>query len=429
MKRSLLLMVAFLAAAASLIADDDFILEEARRRVSEKLEELGITEQALAEKGDEARNEKKPEKPSVYLPIALSLLPGSPLPGVSVDATLGFGLIISVLDDVGGLQMSSIGSVANGSVNGCQGAGIFSTTNGRVNGFQGAGIFSTANGSVNGFQSGGIFSVANGSVNGGQAAGIFAVSEGIFSGFQAAGIFTVKNQGGGPVQLGGIFNISEGKAYGIQGAGIFNKAHDIDGFQAAGIFNVARRVRGLQIGLVNIADSVQGFQIGLVNIVVNGISDTGAWIDDSDFVYAFSQRGSEHFYNLIYAGRPRDIWFDESQSFIVGLGAGTRIGSAKAWQPQLDIDLSAKMEISVDQITNALQAWTLFKAEAFPSLRVSLRMPLSNMLAIHAGCLCDIEIMGYASVPELFREDDAFTKRLFDRDVVFHPKFFVGVSL
>lgn len=428
MKRIVCLLASLLVVAAVFADDDaDRVLSEARRRAdSSKSKPVGIFDQVADESGD--AEEVEPDT-SIYLPIALSILPGAPLPGLWVDATFGFGLIISSLDDIYGLQASSIGNNARGSVNGFQGAGVFNTADGAVHGFQGAGVFNVADGTVSGFQGAGVFNISGGNVGGFQGAGVFNIAKDRVVGAQMAGVFNILENGGGPVQGAGVFNISGGTFSGFQAAGVFNIAHDINGVQTAGVFNVAHKVTGLQIGIVNVADTAYGFQLGLVNIVLNGIKDTGVWAEDSGAVYLFSQRGSNLVYNLVYVGAPRDDWFTTDERLTAGFGIGLRLGSTKTWEPQLDIDVSAKALIHFNELYESLNLANYFKFDAFPNVRVSVRLPVALGLALHAGVSADIKIAGGPEVPAQFQEPDAFDLAGTDHGLTVHPKFFVGISL
>ncbi|HCM28401.1 MAG TPA: hypothetical protein DIC34_18035 [Treponema sp.] len=405
-----------IALSAFADADEDRVLAEARRRAERDRAEAEADEarEEAREAIKEAREESREADAGndIFLPIALSVLPGSPLPGRDVDSSLGLGLIISVLDDVYGLQASSIGSVAEGSVSGTQLSGIFSVSEGRVGGFQGSGIFNVAEDDVAGFQSAGVFNIAEGYLGGGQSAGVFNIAG-----------------EGGPIQIAGVFNIAERDFTGFQIAGIFNIVQDLEGVQSAGIFNIAREVHGFQIGVVNVADSVFGLQVGLVNIVINGISDMGVWVEDSGSAYAFMQRGTSNFYTLVYAGAPKDDWFVTDERISAGLGGGFRIGGYRRWEPAFDFDVSAKARIDSDAIQTACEDGTWYFPKVFPSARASIRLPVGIGLALHAGYILDAEYEGGNSVPEEFQEGDAWSTSLLGVHWTFHPKLFLGLSL
>lgn len=440
MKRTAFVVAAFLAAFSAFAdEDEDRVLAEARRRAErdrqnteEAREAAEEAREAVAEAREEIREAFREargnDEDDLFLPLALSILPGSPVPGRNVDATVGLGLIISGLDDVYGMQASTIGSVAEGSVNGLQAAGIFSTSEGEVAGAQFAGVFNVAEKRVGGFQGAGVFNVAEGDVAGFQSAGVFNVAEGYVGGGQSAGVFNIAGEGG-PVQLAGVFNISGGGFSGFQAAGVFNIAEDIDGVQTAGVFNVADDVRGFQVGVVNVADTVFGLQIGLVNIVVNGISDMGAWVDERGDAFAFMQRGTSNFYTLIFAGAPRYEWFKTDENLMGGVGFGTRVGGSRRWEPALDFDVSAKARIDRAAIEDAIETETRYFPSVFPSFRASVRLPIGIGFALHGGWVLDAEYEGGNAVPDELRESDAWSKDFFGAQWTFHPKLFLGLSI
>lgn len=435
MKRTMISLLALAAALGAFADDDDYVLGQARDRAAKKRRpsvERDETENRDAvwdgEDDDEGISERRSgadDDDDIFLPLAFSVLPGSPLPGRDVDASFGLGLIISSLDDVYGAQASSIGSTA-AAVRGVQGSGIFNVVEDRVDGAQFAGVFNVA-GPVGGMQYAGVFNVASGPVGGAQFGGVFNVAEGRVDGVQGAGVFNV-SEGGGPLQAAGVFNIAEGRSYGLQAAGVFNIAEDFDGLQAAGVFNAAEQVKGAQIGLVNVADTVDGVQVGLVNIVRDGIDDFGVWIEDSQAVYVFSQRGGEHFYTLTYAGAPRQDWFNSARNLTAAMGFGYRFGHKRGFA--IDLDLSAKARYDVEAIREAIEKKSdYYQNRVFPSARASVRLPL-GALALHAGAVADIELPVAEDwkLDPLFRESDSWSCRPFSWDLVVHPKLFVGLS-
>ena len=405
MKRLFSALLAVVVSVAGFADEqDDRVLSEARSRAQKNTRtESDSTQPASA---DEA------EEDSIYLPLALSILPGSPLPGKKVDATVGLGLIISGLNNVFGAQASFIGSVAEGS----------------VNGFQGAYIFNVAEEGVNGAQLSYIFNVSGGTVFGGQAAGVFNVSKG-GGPLQTAGVFNVAEGNFSGLQSAGVFNVAAGSMFGVQAAGIFNIAEgNLFGLQAAGIFNVAKDVKGLQIGLVNVAESSLGLQIGLINIVRNGINDMGVWFEDSGYAYGFLQKGTNRVYSILYLGAPRSDWFKTNENLAGGLGLGVRLGGDRTWDVALDVDLSAKMHWDAMEMQKAVEEKQRYQPMVFPSFRSSLRLPLALGFALHGGIVLDIENKDRLRVEEPFREADAFSNRFFETDWTFHPKLFLGLS-
>lgn len=398
---SAVLLGTFAAQAAFGDSDEDRALREARERASRP----------------SAASEAGPDR-DLFLPLALSLIPGSPIPGVRVDAGLGLAPIMTILDDVYGAQAAGVGALATGTVYGAQAAGIFCIAAAEVNGVQAAGIFS----------------IGDGGIQGAQLSGIFNLSSGPFDGFQGAGIFNIaeggaRDPGGFSVQAAGIFNLASGRFDGIQSAGIFNVADEVRGVQAAAIFNVAKEVRGIQIGLVNISEDMYGIPIGLVNIVKNGIFDLGAWVDQDGMAYGFLQRGSRDFYSLVYAGVRSDELGEGFDSLAAGAGFGYRIRAYNRWGPQTDLDLGVKGAIDAAAARNALAGGADYWPDFFPSFRGSLRLPLGSMVALHGGLIIDADLGTWTRVPEPFRAADPWEFECFGQDVVLHPKLFLGLSL
>lgn len=404
-------MAAALALSAFADTDEDRVLDEARRRAAASRDAARDASRDASHDAAEERRSASDDE-AVYLPIALSVLPGSPIPGTPVDASIGLGLIIGSLRNVNGVQASGIGSIADGDVNGAQLAYIFNVVDGEMNGFQGSNIFNVAGSTVNGAQMAAVFNTAEGAVGGAQLAGVFNVSG-----------------GGGPLQAAGVFNVAEGRAHGLQTAGVFNIADAFSGVQLAGVFNVAEELRGVQIGVVNVADTAYGVQIGLINIVRNGINDMGVWFEDSGYAYAFWQKGTSNVYTIAYVGAPGEDWFSRADRLAGGLGLGVRWGGARRWLPSLDLDVSAKGRIDIEAIEDACEEKTDYRPDIFPSGRLSVRIPLGIGAALHAGVVVDAEILNGPRVTDEFREADAWSASAFDLDWTFHPKLFLGLSL
>ncbi len=410
------------AARAQVEADQAEAEAEAAEAAAEALEEALEEEFGVSDAEEEASDDTS----DLFLPIALSVLPGPPLPGLTVDAGIAVGVILSLVDDVYGAQLSSIGNVATGEMNGFQGAGIFNTTGSSLFGGQGAGIFNVTEKDVRGIQAAGIFNIAGRSLNGIQSAGIFNIAKngGLA---QVAGIFNISEGSFTGLQNAGIFNVAE-DLNGVQNAGLFNIAQDVEGVQIAGIFNVARQINGLQIGLINVSDTMYGIPIGLINIVRNGIFDTGVWFEDSDWAYAFVQKGSTNFYTLMYAGAPTDAWFVSAETMSGGVGAGYRFGGYRGRAAAIDVDLSAKALIDINRVEELIMDSEEYIPEFFPSARVSIRVPLFLGLALHGGIVLDTDIETGPKVTEPFRSASPWSVSSFGFNLAFHPKYFIGIS-
>jgi hypothetical protein len=201
------------------------------------------------------------------------------------------GLQLSGLMDVagGGLkgwQVAGIFTVSGEDTRGGQTAGIFNVTAGGLKGLQAAGIFNVAGRKAEGLQLAGILNVAGDGVKGGQGAGIFNIVHGDIQGGHGAGIF---NAAWGDVKGGqgaGIFNATWGEVKGVQGAGILNAAKELKGVQVAAILNVGGKVNGYQVGLINLADEYEsGAGIGLINVSRKGSFEGESWVEETGLLF------------------------------------------------------------------------------------------------------------------------------------------------
>lgn len=126
-------------------------------------------------------------------------------------------------------------------------------------------IFYGRNNDVMGLDIGALVSVADGDVFGMEVSGLVN-SVGSSSGsLQVAGIANNCYEDFYGLQISGIANKAGGNVAGGQ-IGCFNMAADMDGTQI-GVYNKAAKANGLQIGVINEADSMYGVQIGLLNII------------------------------------------------------------------------------------------------------------------------------------------------------------------
>lgn len=410
MKRIIVLLT-IIGLALPAVADemDDHVLEEARARAAGRTEQgtgsvaPGETmdeqeeEQVRHDPGEAERKTIKQEDDAIYLPLALSILPGSPIPGKKVDTTLGVGLIISSLNTIYGAQGSFVGSIAESDVYGFQGAFVFN--------------------------------VSEASVHGAQAAYVFNTCAGPLYGAQLSYVFNVSG-GGGPLQSSAVFNVSNGSFSGVQLGGVFNVVNGtMNGVQASAILNVADNLNGMQIGLINVADSAIGLQLGLINIVKDGINDLGIWYDQSEHSYAFLQKGRKHLYSILYAGAPAEDWFETSDNLSVGAGLGLRAGGRQKWETALDLDVSAKGSLDLDALHTAIENESEYIPDLFPSIRASLRLPIGMSLAIHGGVILETEWENGPKVDDYFRTSDPLNYEIMKTDITFYPKWFIGISL
>jgi hypothetical protein len=380
----------------------------------------GTVKPGKSERGEEtaAREAEAP-----YSPFVISLLPGISVPFGTYKTNMSIAAIGGITAEVKGIAASGIFDIISGDLLGLQTAGIFTVVGGDAMAIQSSGIFGIVSGTMTGIQAAGIFNVAGGDVRGFQTAGIFNMGRDL-TGVQAAGIFNTARQ-----------------VKGFQVAGIGNVANDVSGAQVAGIINIAGEVRGTQIGLVNISKEMYGLPIGLFNFTLNGIRDIGFWQDSSNSVYAFWANGTNNFYTILYAGEALDDWFRNTDTIAAGGGVGVRLIEKPL---RLDLDLSAKhyygprfaqnLALAKPPVTNTKgavaeadfeRAWT--PSPVFPSVRLSLGLPLFSKLEAFCGASADLGIDGLCAVPEEIASDRSFSFRVFGTNVNVSPQLYWGL--
>jgi hypothetical protein len=344
-----------------------------------------------------------------FFPVVVSFVPGISFPfGGTYSTNFGFGMLMSDVHNLYGVQTSSIIGTASGNVLGVQANGIGTVTQGRTTGFQASGVFNVAEDRVVGGQFGGVFNVAQGNVVGVQSGGVFNVAEG--------DVFFLQNAG--------VFNVAEGTVRGAQVGGVFNVAGDVTGAQVAGVFNVAEKVKGVQIGLVNVSDEMYGVPIGLINIVREGISTPAVWFDEGGRSWASLQRGSNLFYGLVYAGGDPDEIFTNSPIFIGGAGGGIRLGGKPDRRLFLDMDVSVKTEIDAAKFGTDVATWNL---TAVPSLRGTLGFRLFGRFSLIGGAYADLRFNPESSQQVLF-QSNAISASIDLAGAELYPTLFLGLA-
>ncbi|HET7838560.1 MAG TPA: hypothetical protein VFL04_02285 [Rectinemataceae bacterium] len=334
-----------------------------------------------------------------YSPYVLAFVPGIQFPFGVLDTSFSAGWIGALTGDVSGFQA----------------AGVFNLS-GRVEGFQGAGVFNIS-GPVDGFQGAGVFNIARGRIDG----------------FQGAGVFNMAETAEVPIQAAGVFNMAK-RVGGFQAAGVFNLAEEVDGGQFAGVFNVARNVKGVQVGLVNVANEVDGVQLGLVNISRNGVDSLAfSYEPETDYVYGHWQAGTRHLYTLAGLGLPRRQWFNGEDGMVLSFGLGSRIALEAAY---LDIDVSAESMVgrrlgrflSADESEQTESAWRAVWDPAYPSIRLSLGLPLSHRVHLIGGIKMDVDLAERPGVPADLKQGKSFSDTWFGHPFTVWPKWFFGVK-
>ena len=390
-----------------------------------------------------------------FIPIQISFTPMLALPFGYGDVGLELGLVGALTRDVQGAAASGVFTISR-SVHGLQANGVYGLASGHVEGLQTSGVFSLAGGDVEGAQMAGVFDVAGGRVDGAQLAGVFNVG-GDIDGAQLAGVFNISRNYRGPVQAAGVFNIAR-NIRGSQLAGVANQAIDVRGLQVSSIVNIADRVRGTQIGLVNIAGRMEGVQIGLVNIAGNGIGGLGLLYDpESEYGWLFWQSGTPYLFTRLSAGRPAyDAWDDPSGLVTqASLGSRTYLGPRYARSSWLELELGADWYIgpaakslhddmtsiaatnpapcaSSDPAVSAAftKAAALLPTRPWPSLSLSLGIPVFWHLEALVGLRSDVDLATWPAMPDAFRRGmDSGPLSLFGENFRVYSKWFFGFRI
>ncbi|HUX37834.1 MAG TPA: hypothetical protein VMV44_08015 [Rectinemataceae bacterium] len=390
-----------------------------------------------------------------FIPIQISFTPMLAVPFGYGDVGLELGLIGALTRDVQGAAASGVFTISR-SIHGLQANGVYGLATGHVEGLQTSGVFSLAAGNVEGAQMAGVFDIAGGRVDGAQLAGVFNVG-GDVDGAQLAGVFNISGNYRGPIQAAGVFNVAA-DLRGSQIAGVANQAADLRGVQVASIVNIADSVRGTQIGLVNIAGRMEGIQIGLVNIAGNGIGGAGLLYDpESEYGWLFWQSGTPYLFTRLAAARPAyDAW-DNPSGLVTqaSLGSRTYLGPRYARSSWLEIELGADWYLGPaakslhDDIASIhstgpatcpgsdpavsaafARATSLLPAQPWPSLSLSLGIPVFWRLEALVGFRSDVDLSSWPAMPEAFRRGmDSGPLSLFGENFHVYSKWFFGFRI
>ena len=154
-----------------------------------------------------------------------------------------------------------------------------------------------------------------------------------FQGHQEAGFINMAGK-----MIGGLGNISMGDLNGFQIGGLINTAKQMNGFQIGGLINNAKNVNGFQLGgLINVAKDVNGFQvasllnvaenndypIGIINIIKNnGEMSLGVTYNEIGSTMLSFRSGGRVLYGVIGLGFNHKL---DDNSFIWEAGIGGHI--------------------------------------------------------------------------------------------------------
>jgi hypothetical protein len=178
--------------------------------------------------------------------------------------------ILNKTRDFQGFQMTGIANVA-GHVTGIQFSGLANYNSGSVVGLQSAGLWNLNEKSMVGLQFSSLGNVNRSDLIGFQFAGLSNLNNGSMVGFQFATLSNINRGNMVGFSIAGMQSFIRGDMTGNQIAGVVNTVKEVSGFQVSGLVNAARNVSGFQVsGLVNVAENVSGFQVGgLVNRAKN----------------------------------------------------------------------------------------------------------------------------------------------------------------
>lgn len=390
-----------------------------------------------------------------FIPLQISFTPMVAVPFGYGDVGLELGAVGALTRDVEGGAFSGVFTISR-AVHGVQGNGVFGIASADVSGLQGAGVFNLAGGDVEGAQLAGVFDIAGGSVQGAQLAGVFTIA-GDVEGAQAAGVFAMAGRYRGPIQTAGVFTVAT-SIHGSQIAGVGNFAGEVRGAQISSIVNTADRIQGVQLGLINVANHLEGIQLGLVNIARNGIGGVGYLFDPvTDYGWFFWQNGSPFLYSRVAAGRPLASAWGSPAGTIASAGLGSRayLGYERRRSPWLDLEVSAdwylgpalvSLRDDMQAIRDAggapclfgdpaveaafSRAGALLPAQPWPSVSLTLGLPVFWRLEALVGVRSDIDIAAFPAMPATYRSGlDSGTVSLFGTDFRAYSKWFFGFRI
>jgi hypothetical protein len=291
-----------------------------------------------------------------------------------------------------GVQASLLANVVGHTGQVLQVSGLANVVGQRATVGQFCALFNVAGEGFAGLQVAGGFNVGGGRSSGLQAVGLFNVVGEEFQGIQLGGLFNVVGEDLSGIQAVGLFNIAGNRCEGGQFAGLFNVVgDDLIGAQVAP-FNVAVHQKGLQVGLGNVSEDNRGVQIGLVNYCKednDGIPIGAVNIARNGKIKGIAWGGN----GVAATG---GVKFEVGRYYsIVSLGfynAEHRIAESVSYGMHYGIMFPmGKLSLGLDGGYRYRDNTPLFKnPEDQPDqhmleLRLSLRTPLSERMALFAG--------------------------------------------
>lgn len=177
----------------------------------------------------------------------------------------------------------------------------------------------------------------NGGLNGLEIGGLANYNHGDVHGMQLAGITNINRERTNGLMWAGGLNLTLEEARGVQLADFNVAASDFTGVQA-GVVNYAKRMRGVQFGLINIVGEDNGaIPIGLINVVKGGYYELELVTSEALYTNLNYKMGVERFYTIFKLGYS---WYDDDNTYSVGLGFGTMFTLAEKHKLSLDLSFS-----------------------------------------------------------------------------------------
>lgn len=251
-----------------------------------------------------------------------------------------FAGILNKTKDFQGLQMGGLANISN-YVTGIQFGGLTNFNTGSVVGLQFAGLWNRNGKSMVGLQFASLGNVNRSDMVGFQFAGLSNLNNGSMVGFQAAALSNINRGNMDGFSIAGVQNLVSGDIKGNQIAGVINTANDVSGFQVAGLINVAKNVKGFQLAtLVNVAER-NDYPIGLVNIIkYGGEMGLGITYNETGTTMLSFRSGGRILYGIVGVGFNHEA-SKHKLSTEAGLGGHIPVSSRFRINSELKTNLNA----------------------------------------------------------------------------------------
>lgn len=262
------------------------------------------------------------------------------LAGVSRNVTkFSFsGMGMYVVEDIYGIHLSGLATVAGGHGEGVMISGLLNKV-----------------GAYHGLQFSGLLNMVQG-MNGIQLSGLGNLNRGVMNGIQFSGLLNTAAAMRG-IQFGGLVNIG-GQMRGFQLGGLVNTAQNVSGFQIAGLVNVAKVVRGFQLGaLVNVAEWNE-YPIGLVNIIkYGGEMSLGVTYNEIGSTMLSFRSGGRVLYGIVGLGYNHEL---TKRKMMTEAGLGGHIPISKRFR--INNELKINTVVFTDKETTSHSSFSILPA-------------------------------------------------------------------